>query len=97
MDGANATFTVQQSGTYEIEYAIHLTASLLVSTRVIKKGVEISDSVSSPPTSTDSFTKRLTVTLAAGDTISLQLYGLLGAVTLSIDPTKITSLRITKQ
>ena len=96
VNGANDTFTVQQAGTYEIEYAIHLTAPMPMSTRITKNGASISTSeVATDPR--DSFTKVFTVALAAGDTISLQLQGLLGTATLSNDPAKITSLRITKQ
>lgn len=95
VNGANDTFTVQQAGTYEIEYAIHLTAPMPMSTRITKNGASISTSEVS--SSTGSVTKMFTVALAAGDTISLQLYGLLGMATLSNDPAKSTSLRMTKQ
>lgn len=95
---ANDTFTIQQSGTYELEYDVFFTTPLLVSSRILLNGTELPDSAINPATGTDSLTKKTTVNLKAGDTLSLQLYGLLGAVILvSGDPSKATSLSISKK
>lgn len=95
---ANDTFTIQQSGTYELEYDVFFTTPLLVSSRILLNGTELPGSAINPATGTDSLTKKTTVNLKAGDTLSLQLYGLLGAVILvSGDPSKATSLSISKK
>ncbi|HAU35493.1 MAG TPA: hypothetical protein DCW76_14645 [Lysinibacillus sp.] len=98
VNGGSNTFTVQQSGTYELEYHVYLTTPLLVSSRIQLNGTQIPNSVVNPVVSTDYLTKKATVNLSAGDTLSLQLYNLLGAAILVPgDATKATSLSITKK
>lgn len=99
VNGANDIFTVQQAGTYELEYHVCLTAEIFVSSRLLVNGTMLTDSEVTPLTSTDYLTRKLTtVNLNAGDTISLQLYGLLGVATLvGNDSTKATSLSIMKK
>lgn len=95
--GSN-TFTVQQSGTYELEYHVYLTTPILVSSRIQVNGTQITDSVVNPVVPTNYLTKKATVNLIAGDSLSLQLYNLLGVAILTPgDPTKVTSLSITKK
>ncbi|GED66003.1 hypothetical protein LFU01_44550 [Lysinibacillus fusiformis] len=98
VNGGSTTFTVQQSGTYELEYHVYLTTPLLVNSRIILNGTELPDSVIVPVTAMDHLTKKATVNLNAGDTLSLQLYNLLGVAILTPgDPTKVTLLSITKK
>ncbi|WGT41741.1 hypothetical protein QH639_15880 [Lysinibacillus sp. 1 U-2021] len=98
VNGANDIFTVQESGTYELEYHVYITTPSMVSSRILLNGIQLPDSALNPATGTDSLTKKATVNLNAGDTLSLQLYGLIGVVTLfSGDPSKATSLSILKK
>ena len=92
--GANTTFTVQESGEYELSYDIHLSNSFLVSSRIKVNGNGNNGSVYTPSTSTKHLSGTTTVTLTAGDTLNLELYGLIGALTLDSDEP--TTLRIKK-
>ncbi|PWA07595.1 hypothetical protein DCC39_16515 [Pueribacillus theae] len=93
--GANTIFTVQHAGQYELSYDIHLTAAMLVSSRIIVNGASVSSTVDSPSISKSDFNGSATVSLAAGDKINLQLYGLIAAVALdSANPTTLTIKKI---
>ncbi|WP_206871065.1 BclA C-terminal domain-containing protein, partial [Clostridium zeae] len=82
IDGTNTTFTVSNAGTYYITYDINLTAALAVSSRLIINGSANTASTVDPVLSTSSFTNDIIVDLTANSTITLQLFGLLGAATL---------------
>ncbi|MBM7648418.1 hypothetical protein JOC78_001360 [Bacillus ectoiniformans] len=96
---ANDVFTVQQSGTYDLEYKVYLTTELFVSSKILLNGSLLPNSEFNPAAVPANYlTKKVTVNLAAGDSISLQLYGLLGVVTLvGNDVSKATMLSITKK
>ncbi|UVI33833.1 hypothetical protein L1F29_32805 [Paenibacillus spongiae] len=82
VDGSNTVFTVSEAGTYYISYSINLTASLLASSRLLINGMQDTPSTVSPMLSRDHFLASTIVNLQAGSTVSLQLFGLLGAATL---------------
>jgi Carbohydrate binding domain./Collagen triple helix repeat (20 copies). len=82
-DGSNTVFTVASAGTYQISYSITLTTGLLMSTRVSVNGAPLPSSVVSPAVSTSQFASQTIVQLSAGDTLSVQMFGLLGAATLN--------------
>lgn len=82
-DGSNTNFTIARAGTYRISYAINLTAALLVSTRILINGTPVTASAISPSVSRSDYNAEVIVTASAGDTVTLQLYGLLGAAILS--------------
>lgn len=82
VDGSNTTFTVTNAGTYRIEYNINLTAGLLVYSRLLINGSADVSSTLNPPISLSSYRANTILTLTAGTTISLQLYGILAAATL---------------
>jgi len=85
VDGTDTMFTVNKSGVYLIQYDVNLTAELLVGVRVTVNGfVGIPDSDIPPILTRSSFTNTMIVSLAAGDTLSLELYGTLGAATLLV-------------
>lgn len=84
VDGSNSNFTVYNSGTYKIEYSINLATALLASSRITINGVEESSSVINSQNATNKLQAFTIVTLAAGDVINLQLFGLLGVATLQI-------------
>lgn len=81
-NGANTSFTATAAGAYLISYSIKLTAALLVSARILLNGAPIPASVLSPIAATADFSSTFIVSLAAGDTLQLQLFGLLGAAVL---------------
>lgn len=83
VNGANNTFTIPITGRYFITYQINTTAALLVSSRLILNGsTPIPGSIISPAVSTSTFVNNVIVSLTAGNTITLQVYGLIGLVTL---------------
>ena len=82
VDGTNTVFTVPATGEYLISYAVATTAALLVSSRITQNGAPIAASVITPTVAASSLESTFIVPLTAGDTLSLQLFGLLGAATL---------------
>jgi hypothetical protein len=82
VDGANTEFTVLEEGTYYISYQVKTIDSLLMSTCVSQNGAPVSASIYSPFVSSNSFSAQFIVHLTDGDVLSLQFFGLLGAVTL---------------
>ncbi len=82
VDGTDTVFTVPTTGEYLISYAVATTVSLLVSSRVLQNGAPIAASVISPTVADNMLTTTFIVPLTAGDTLTLQLFGLLGAATL---------------
>ncbi|MBD0399528.1 collagen-like protein [Bacillus sp. 2211] len=81
-NAANTVFTVAPAGRYYISYHINLTAGLLVSSRILINGTPAASSIIAPVASLASFNNSFIVTLTAGSTIQLQLFGLLGTATL---------------
>nr|WP_217365441.1 collagen-like protein [Bacillus velezensis] len=81
-NAANTVFTVAPAGRYYISYHINLTAGLLVSSRILINGTPAASSIIAPVASLANFNNSFIVTLTAGSTIQLQLFGLLGAATL---------------
>lgn len=75
-------FTVLSAGTYRLAYNVNLTAGLLLGTRLLINGTPNLASTNNPLLTQNHFTAEVVVTLTAGSTVSLQLFGLLGAVTL---------------
>ncbi|WP_426616706.1 BclA C-terminal domain-containing protein [Bacillus velezensis] len=82
VNAANTVFTVTPAGRYYISYHINLTAGLLVSSRILINGTPPASSIIAPVASLANFNNSFIVTLPAGSTIQLQLFGLLGAATL---------------
>ena len=81
-NGANTLFTVQSSGRYRIKYSIKLTNSLLVSVRVLLNGTGVVPLTENPSISVSRFDGETILALAAGDTLNLQFFGIVAAVTL---------------
>lgn len=82
VNGGNDVFTVTQAGRYRIAYRANLTAGLLLSTRVTVNGGAVPALTINPILSLSQFAAEAVVNLAAGDQLSLQFFGLLGAATL---------------
>lgn len=82
VDGTNTEFTVPTTGKYKIEYNIATTVALLVSSRILQNGSPITPSVVTPTVAANNLRSSFIVSLTAGDTLTMQLFGLLGAATL---------------
>ncbi|MCY9662772.1 hypothetical protein M5X18_32830, partial [Paenibacillus anseongense] len=82
VNGLNDTFTVPSNGDYMISYQVNVTTALLVSTRLLINGTPSTPSIISPVVSISEFNNLVILNLTAGSTITLQLFGLLGAATL---------------
>ncbi|CEP39483.1 BclA C-terminal domain-containing protein [Paraclostridium sordellii] len=82
VNGTNDVFTITNAGTYFIKYQVYTTAALLVNTRLIINGVANTASTISPILSLSSFSSEVIVNVGANTTVSLQMFGLLGAATL---------------
>ena len=82
VNGANDTFTVPATGTYLISYRVSTTAALGISSRVNRSGVPIDASIIAPIVSLSLFTSTFTDSLTAGDTLVVQLFGLIAVATL---------------
>ncbi len=82
MDGTDTVFTLTNAGRYYISYNVNFTAGLLISSRLLINGIVNADSVRSPGITVNSLHGEIILTLAANSTVTLQLFGLLGAATL---------------
>ncbi|SFD75239.1 BclA C-terminal domain-containing protein [Paracidovorax konjaci] len=81
-NGSNDVFTVPTTGRYRVKYQVRTTASTLASARVLINGASYPALSEVPSMSTNRYTSETIVTLIAGSTLQLQLYGMLGSVTL---------------
>ena len=82
VNGSNTIFTVPSSGRYRVKYSIKINSSTLVSVRVLLNGVPVTALTENTATSVSRFDGESILALAAGDTLNVQFFGLLGAVTL---------------
>lgn len=82
VNAGNDVFTVSQAGRYRISYRVNTTAALLMSSRILINGVASVPLTVTPVLSVSSFAAEAIVTLTAGSTLSVQLFGLLGAAVL---------------
>lgn len=81
---ANTVFTVPATGRYYLTYQINTTAGLLAGSRLILNGdTPIPSSIISPAVAISNYNNDVIVNLSAGDTISLQLFGLVATVVLT--------------
>ena len=83
VDATNTIFTVPETGRYLISYGVQITIALLLSTQITLNGGPLSPSIITPTIAQDIFSTSFIVNLTAGDSLTLQLFGLLGAATLS--------------
>ncbi|MGH0487021.1 BclA C-terminal domain-containing protein [Bacillus mycoides] len=83
VNSANDLFTVPVTGRYYLSYQINTATVLLAGSRLILNGsTSLLGSILSPALSTSSYNNNLITILNAGNTISLQLFGLLSIVNL---------------
>lgn len=80
-NGANTTFTVPATGTYLVTYRVNPTVAVAMSSQVLRNGTAIPGSILSP-VATTSYEATVITPLTAGDTLTLQLSGIVSAVVL---------------
>lgn len=80
--GSNDIFVVPATGRYRVKYQIRTTATTLASARVLINGAPFPALSEVPSVSTNRYTTETIATLVAGSVLQLQLYGMLGVVTL---------------
>jgi len=73
---------VPEGGRYYISYSINLTSGLLLGSRLIINSAPNLASQITPLLNVSSLNNSIIVPLVAGSTISLEVFGLLGAATL---------------
>lgn len=81
-DATNTTFTVPEDGTYLVTYRVNTTAGVLLTSHVLRNGTVLPGSAFSPAVSTSDYSATVITPLTAGDTLELELSGLVGAVVL---------------
>lgn len=81
-DATNTEFTVAQSGIYLIAYNIKMTSGLPMSSRITLNSAPLAYSINTSVTSSNEYSVTFMQPLAAGDVLSLQLYGVNGTITL---------------
>jgi hypothetical protein len=81
-NGTNTTFTVNTAGLYRVSYSINLTAGALLGTRILLNGTAVTQSEIAPILTLEDFTNEFLINLSAGDTLSLEMFGLAGVAIL---------------
>ena len=83
--GGSPTFTIQTAGRYRISYHINVTLGLVMGTRITINGAGLIQSTVFQPLGLSSYSNEVIVNIAANDTVSLQLFNLVGAAVLLPD------------
>ncbi len=82
VNAGNTVFTVQTAGRYLLSYDINTTAALASGTRLLINGVANTASTVAPLVSLSHFSNELLLNLSAGDTVSLEMFGIASVTTL---------------
>ena len=83
VNASNDIFTIPVTGRYYLTYQVNTTTALLAGTRLLlNSSTPLSGSIFSPALSTSNYNNNLIINLTAGNTISLQLFGVLSIVNL---------------
>lgn len=82
VNGANTVFTVTNAGRYQLSYNVNTTAALASGTRLLINGTPNTASTVAPVVSLSHFANEILLNLNAGDTISLQMFGIASVATL---------------
>ena len=82
VNAGSTVFTVNTAGRYRLAYEVNTTASLASGTRLLLNGVANVASSVAPVVSLSHFSNEILVDLAAGTTVSLQMFGIVSAAVL---------------
>lgn len=81
-NAANDTFTAEEAGVYLLTYTVNTDQQEDISARILLNGTELAGTAVVPTTTDNMYSVTTLVTLAEGDTISLQLYDATDTITL---------------
>ena len=82
VNAGNTVFTVNTAGRYQLSYNINITLALASGTRLLINGAPNTPSTLAPLVSLSHFSNEILLDLNAGDTISLQMFGIASGATL---------------
>lgn len=82
VNAANTVFTVNTAGRYRLSYEVNTTAALASGTTLLINGTANTASTIAPLVSLSHFSNEVMLDLAAGTTVSLQMFGIVSAATL---------------
>lgn len=82
VDATNTIFTVNTAGRYRLSYVVNITTALAAGTRLLIGGAANTASTVSPALTLSSFSNELLLDLTAGNTVTLQLFGIAATATL---------------
>ncbi|WP_263458231.1 BclA C-terminal domain-containing protein [Sutcliffiella rhizosphaerae] len=82
VNASNTVFTLLEAGRYAITYNVRLTASLLLGARILVNGEPVPVLTINALLVASNLNASFIVDLPAGATLTLELFGLLGAATL---------------
>ena len=82
VNGANTVFTVNTAGRYRLSYDINTTVALASGARLLINGAANTASTVAPLVSLSHFANEILLDLNAGDTVSLQMFGIASVATL---------------
>ena len=82
VNAGNTVFTVNTAGRYQLSYNINITLALASGTRLLINGAPNTPSTLAPVVSLSHFSNEILLDLNAGDTISLQMFGIASVATL---------------
>jgi hypothetical protein len=82
VNGANTVFTVNTAGRYLLSYNVNITTTLASRTRLLINGAPITVSTVAPSVPLSHFSNEILWDLNAGDTVSLQMFGVISTITL---------------
>lgn len=82
VNGSNDVFTIPATGRFRVKYQIRTTAATLAGARVLINGSAFPALLEMPTMSTNRYGSETIVTLLTGSVLQLQLFGIVGSVTL---------------
>lgn len=95
VNGANNTFTINAAGRYRISYHVNTTLALIMGTRIILNTTPLIQSTVMAILAVASYSNEFIADIASGDTVTLQLFGLLDTAVL-LNQSAGASLMITR-
>ena len=80
---SGVTATVTSAGVYKVSYCVEAASNSLASSRIVINGSQIDALTISPVSSRSTWCRSAITSISAAATVNLQLFGILGAVTLT--------------
>lgn len=77
VDGTNTIFTINEAGRYRISYQVNTTLALAIGSTILLNGTSLVQATIAPALAISNFSNEILIDITSGDTISLQLFGLI--------------------